>query len=290
MATLKLGFIGLGTMGTPIAINLLKAGFDVRVYELMRDSENVKKAVKLGAKLSNSAREVALDSEFILMSLPNPDASEQATLGDEGILKGASPGSVIVELSTVTPSTIKKIATAAEPLGVDVLDAPVSGGRSKAEAATLTIMVGGKRETFDRCMPIFKKIGEKIYYVGGLGSAETVKLLNSLLGITMMVTVRSVLEIATKAGIDLKLLQRIIDSSTGQSWMWTNWVPNFLEKKPVGSTIDICKKDLTEALKMAETLNLRSEIGQVALNVIKSYADKSMGKSDVAALFDVLQS
>jgi len=137
---LKIGFVGLGTMGAPMAINLLKAGFGLKVFDIEPGSDRVKRVVEHGAKLTEKPRDVAKGSEFILLSLPNASASEQAMLGEEGILQATSPGSVVIELSTVSPSTVRKIANSAEPLGIDILDAPVSGGKSGAESATLTIM------------------------------------------------------------------------------------------------------------------------------------------------------
>ena len=285
---MNLGFVGLGTMGAPMALNLLKAGFDLKVYDVEPDSERVKKVIQQGARLTKNPRDVAIGSEFILMSLPNPSVSEQITLGKEGILQTTSPGSTLIELSTVSPSLIRKIASAAEPLGINVLDAPVSGGRIGAEAATLTIMVGGKREAFERSMPVLSQIGRNIYYVGDLGSGETVKLLNNMLVLTDLITARSVLEIATKVGLDLRLLHRIINSSTGQNWTWTNWISKILDGQSVGSTPDIFNKDMTEALKMAEELNLHPATAEAALNITRSYVEKKMGKRDVSAMFDFL--
>jgi 2-hydroxymethylglutarate dehydrogenase len=285
---MNLGFVGLGTMGAPMALNLLKAGFDLKVYDAEPESERVKNVIQQGARLTKNPREVASGSEFILLSLPNPSVSEQITLGEEGILHMTSPGSILIELSTISPSLIRKIASAAEPLGVDVLDAPVSGGRSGAEAATLTIMVGGKREVFERSIPILRQIGRNIYYVGDLGSGETVKLLNNMLVLTDLIAARSILEIAAKVGLDLRSLHRIIDSSTGQSWTWTNWIPKILDGQSVGSTPDIFNKDMTEALKMAEELNLHPATANAALKITRSYVEKNMGKRDISAIFDFL--
>jgi 3-hydroxyisobutyrate dehydrogenase-like beta-hydroxyacid dehydrogenase len=285
---LKIGFVGLGTMGAPMAINLLKAGFGLKVFDIEPGSDRVKRVVEHGAKLTEKPRDVAKGSEFILLSLPNASASEQAMLGEEGILQATSPGSVVIELSTVSPSTVRKIANSAEPLGIDILDAPVSGGKSGAESATLTIMVGGKREVFDRSMNIFKSIGKNIFYVGGLGSGEVVKLLNNMLVLIDLVTAQSVLEIAVKAGVDLRLLHSIINASTGQSWNWTNWIPKILDRQNVGSTPDIFNKDMTEALKMAEELKISPETAKAALKIVRSYVEKNQGKLDMSAMFDFL--
>ena len=286
--TLKLGFIGLGTMGAPMALNLVKAGFELIVYDIEPDSDRVQRVVKQGAKLCNNPSDVSIDTKFVLLSLPTQVISEEVTLGKEGIVQTAAPGSVIIELSTVSPATIKKLYAAAKSRGIEVLDAPISGGRTGAEAATLTIMVGGRRETFERCRPIFESIGKRVYYVGETGSGEIVKLLNNMLVLTDLITVRSVLEIAVKAGIDPKLVHDIINVSTGQSWVWTNWVPTFLARNTAGSTPDIFKKDVTIALEMAENLKLYPETAIAALNFVRTYTKKQQGTNDISAMFDFL--
>ena len=285
---LKLGFIGLGTMGAPMALNLVKAGFELIVYDIEPDSDRVQRVVKQGAKLCNNPSDVSIDTKFVLLSLPTQAISEEVTLGKGGIVQTAAPGSVIIELSTVSPATIKKLDAAAKSRGIEVLDAPISGGRTGAEAATLTIMVGGRKETFNRCKPIFESIGKRIYYVGEIGSGEIVKLLNNMLVLTNLITTRSVLEIAVKAGIDPKLVHDIINVSTGQSWVWTNWVPTFLARNTVGSTPDIFKKDVTIALEMAENLKLYPETAIAALNFVRTYTKKQQGTNDISAMFDFL--
>jgi len=281
---LGLGFIGLGTMGAPMALNLLKAGFKLKVYDV--DPERVGKIVMRGAEPASSPREVASTSEFILLCLPSETISEEVTIGGGGVVQSAPAGSVIIELSTVPPSTIRKIASVAEPLGVDVLDAPVSGGRSGAETATLTIMVGGRRDVFDRSIPILKAIGREIYYVGSLGSGEAVKLLNNMKVLIDLVASRYALEIGSKAGVDLKLLHEIIEKSTGQSWVWTNWIPRFLQDQTVGATINIFNKDMTHAIEMAEELNIHPEVAVAALRELRQYLERGMGGCDVSMMFN----
>ena len=271
-----------------MAHNLLKAGFELIVYDIEPDSDRVQSVVKQGAKLCNSPSDVSIDTKFVLLSLPTPAVSEEVIIGKEGFVKTAAPGSVIIEFSTLSPTTIKKIDSVARSRGIEVLDAPVSGGRTGAEAATLTIMVGGRKETFDRCRPIFESIGKKIYYVGEIGSGEIVKLLNNMLVLTDLMTTRSILEIAVKAGIDPKLVHEIINVSTGQSWVWTNWVPKFLARKTVGSTPDIFKKDVTIALEMADNLKLYPETVIAALKFLRTSTKNQQGTSDIINMFEFL--
>jgi len=275
-------------MGAPMALNLLKTGFDLKIYDVDSQSDRVRKLVQRGAKLSNSPREAAVGSEFVLMSLPNVSVSLEVALGKEGILSGAAPRTVLIELSTVTPSTVRTIAGAAEPLGIDVLDAPVSGGRTGAENGTLTIMVGGKREAFERSLRILRSIGDKVYHVGALGSGETVKLLNQLIVAVNIFTSKSVLEVAAKLGVDLKLLQSIIDSSAGQNWVWTNWVPKFINRQEIGSTGNIFNKDLNSALELAREVSVYPETATAILPILRDCINKNRGGTDLTNLFDFL--
>lgn len=275
-------------MGAPMALNLVKAGFELKVFDIDTDSDRVKRVVNEGANLCDNPSDVSVDTRFILLSLPTQAVSEEVILGKEGIIQTAARGSVIIELSTVSPATIKKYDAAAKSRGIEVLDAPVSGGRTGAEAATLTIMVGGRKETFDRCRSILESIGKRIYYVGEIGSGEIVKLLNNMLVLTDLITARSVLEIAVKSGIDPKLVHDIINVSTGQSWVWTNWVPTVLDRKTVGSTPDIFKKDVTIALEMAENSKLYPETAIAALNFLKTYTKNQQGTRDISTMFEFL--
>ena len=286
---MQIGFIGLGTMGAPMALNLLKAGFDLKIHDIELQSERVKRVVTQGAKLANTPREAAIGSEYVFMSLPAAHVSLEVTLGKEGILSGASPRTVIVELSTVTPLTVRTIADAAIPLGVDVLDAPVSGGKTGAEEASLTIMIGGKREIFNRALPILRSIGKKIFYVGALGSGETVKLLNQMIVAVNIFSSKSVLEVATKIGVDPNVLHSIINSSTGQSWVWTNWVPKFLNRQRVGSTANIFYKDLNSALKLAEEADIYPETAMAVLPILQNCIEQNHGGDDLTDLFGFLR-
>jgi len=275
-------------MGAPMAINLVKAGFELKVFDIEPDSDRVQRVVKQGAKLCNKPSDVSIDTKFVLLSLPTQAVSEEVTLGKGGIIQTAAPGSVIIELSTVSPATIKKLDAAAKSRGIEVLDAPISGGRTGAEAATLTIMVGGRRETFEKCRPTLESIGKTVYYVGEIGSGEIVKLLNNMLVLTDLIAARSILEIAVKAGIDPKLVHDIINVSTGQSWVWTNWVPTILTRKTVGSTPDIFKKDVTMALEMAENLKLYPETIIAALNFLRTHTKNQQGTKDISTMFEFL--
>ncbi len=284
--TMNVGFVGLGTMGTPIVLNLLKHGFRVKVYTTHLDSENVKLVVGKGAVAVRSAREASQGSRVVMMSLPSAEVSEKVALGRGGILEGAAPGTIIVEMSTVPPSTVRRIEEVARRRGVHILDAPVSGGRVGAEHGTLTVMVGGDKDAFERCRDVFEAIGKNIYHVGELGAGESIKLINSLLADANLLIAREGLELASKSNIDPKLLQKIVGVSTGQSWMWNNWVPSILDGKAVGATFATALKDFDYALAIAEEVGADPKIAKEAHSTLTGWRKRRGGSTDVSSAFD----
>ena len=280
---MKLGFIGLGTMGLPMVLNLLRKGFEVHVYDIAEERVDI--AVKSNAVKEDSIKTLAENSDLVMLSLPKEEISLEVTLGEDGALSRMRRGSILIELSTVPPITIQRINEKAEQIGVDVLDAPVSGGRSAAERGDLTIMVGGKYETFLRCKAIFESIGKRVYYVGGSGTAAAIKLLNSLIAIGNLMIAREALLIAKNQKVDLKKLHEIINASTGQSWMWSNWIVEMMKGGKTGSTPRIMIKDMTYAMAMlADTTKL--PISSKVLDMIVSLASGTSQDEDANTLFN----
>jgi 3-hydroxyisobutyrate dehydrogenase-like beta-hydroxyacid dehydrogenase len=279
----KLGFIGLGTMGLPMVLNLLRKGFEVHVYDIAEERVDI--AVKSNAVKEDSIKTLAENSDLVMLSLPKEEISLEVTLGEDGALSRMRRGSILIELSTVPPITIQRINEKAEQIGVDVLDAPVSGGRSAAERGDLTIMVGGKYETFLRCKAIFESIGKRVYYVGGSGTAAAIKLLNSLIAIGNLMIAREALLIAKNQKVDLKKLHEIINASTGQSWMWSNWIVEMMKGGKTGSTPRIMIKDMTYAMAMlADTTKL--PISSKVLDMIVSLTSGTSQDEDANTLFN----
>jgi 3-hydroxyisobutyrate dehydrogenase-like beta-hydroxyacid dehydrogenase len=279
----KLGFIGLGTMGLPMVLNLLRKGFEVHVYDIAEERVDI--AVKSNAVKEDSIKTLAENSDLVMLSLPKEEISLEVTLGEDGALSRMRRGSILIELSTVPPTTIQRINEKAEQIGVDVLDAPVSGGRSAAERGDLTIMVGGKYETFLRCKAIFESIGKRVYYVGGSGTAAAIKLLNSLIAIGNLMIAREALLIAKNQKVDLKKLHEIINASTGQSWMWSNWIVEMMKGGKTGSTPRIMIKDMTYAMAMlADTTKL--PISSKVLDMIVSLTSGTSQDEDANTLFN----
>ena len=242
---LKIGFIGLGHMGGYMAANLLHAGFKLVVHDI--DRNVVDRTAAKGAEVGTDPADVAAKSEVIITSLPSPDILAQVALARNGILEGATAGSILIATDTVLPETIYKISEQANRKGVSVLDAPVSGGPNGAKAGTLTVMVGGGKEAFEKCDPIFKAIGKNIHYVGPSGTGCIAKLINNLCSLANTVAVCEGFVLGVKAGIDPKILYQVISTSTGRSYALEHKLANQIAKgnfEP-GFSIKIAAKDLS---------------------------------------------
>jgi len=172
----KIGFIGLGIMGKPMALNLIKAGYPLTVYDIR--PEAVREVVAAGAREGKSSKDVAAQSDVVITMLPNSPDVKAAVLGKNGVLEGAKAGLILVDMSSIAPLVAQEIAAAVHKKAVEMLDAPVSGGEPKAKDATLSIMVGGKREVFERCLPLFRAMGRQVTYIGGSGAGQIAKLAN----------------------------------------------------------------------------------------------------------------
>jgi 2-hydroxy-3-oxopropionate reductase len=204
----KIGFIGLGIMGKPMSKNLIKAGHELSVYDLVDAS--VRELESAGAKTAHSSREVAEKSDLVITMLPDSPDVEKAALGSDGIFEGIKKGSTYVDMSTISPVTSKRLAEVAKEKGVRILDAPVSGGEKGAIEATLTIMVGGPKEVFDDCLPVFQAMGKNIVYCGGVGSGQVVKACNQILVAGVLEVAGEALVLGTKAGVNPETVLKVI--------------------------------------------------------------------------------
>jgi len=196
----KIGFIGLGIMGKPMAKNLLKAGYTLTVYDII--PEKIKELVEAGAAAASSSKDVAEKSEIIITMLPNSPEVKDAVLGKDGVLDGAGPGSILIDMSSIAPLASKEIAERAKEKKVVMLDAPVSGGEPKAVEGTLAIMVGGPAETFEKVKDILGVMGASVTRVGEIGSGNTTKLANQIIVALNIAGMSEAMVLATKAGVD----------------------------------------------------------------------------------------
>lgn len=246
------GFIGLGIMGKPMALNVLKAGFPLVVHNRSRGP--VEELVAAGAEDGSSPKGVAQRAEIILMCLPNSPDVQLVVEGPDGVFEGISPGKVIVDMSTISPVVARDLAAKAEKLGADMLDAPVSGGDIGARQGTLSIMVGGKREVFEQVLPVFQAMGKNIVYIGEAGAGQVTKACNQIVVALTIEAISEALVLAAKAGVDPAKVReallggfaqsRILDVH-GQRLLDRNFQPGFKTR--------LHYKDLKIALETGRT-------------------------------------
>ncbi|KXG43799.1 hypothetical protein U473_07070 [Tepidibacillus decaturensis] len=285
---MKVGFIGIGTMGFPMTKNLLKANFEVWVFN--RSKESVKKVVELGAKEASSVKELVQQVDVVLTALPMPDTIEYVYLETGGILDTAKPGTIVIDHSTVGPDLNEKIYKEAKKQGVDYLDAPISGGPMGAEAGTLTIMVGGDKEVFDKVQPIFKAMGKTILYVGKTGSGSIAKLINNMLVGIHTAALTEAFVLGAKTGMESDALYEIIKNSTGYSYMIDRCLPLIQNRdfKPRFS-IDLLYKDLGLVNKLADQILVPVRLSKMAQDAIGEAKEQSYGNEDISAVIKVFE-
>ena len=257
MAT-KVGFIGLGNIGKPMALNVAKAGFDLMVYDLRE--EPLAELAAAGAKIARSANEIGAHGEIIELVVVDDAQVEAVTLEEGGVLSGAKPGSVVAIHSTVHPKTIRKIAEFAQARGVGVIDAEVSGGERGAQAQTLCYMVGGDTALFEKCRPVFETSGANIFHLGALGNGSMAKLAHNLIVYVNMLSASEGMKLAEKAGLDLSAFQEVVKAGAGQSRVADNWLlqRNFKDTYTTGpeALMQLMHKDLRLALELGHDLDL----------------------------------
>jgi|LSQX01.3.fsa_nt_gb 2-hydroxymethylglutarate dehydrogenase len=286
---MKIGFIGLGVMGKRMAKRIFEAGYKIKVFDVMEPVLNEFK--KLGVETGESPGDVAVDADVVFMSLPNSRIVTNVVLGEDGILPKARPGTIIVDLSSITPKAIRDIYKKTSSKGVEVLDAPVSGGSAGAEAGTLTIMVGGKKEVFEKVEPILKVIGKTIYHVGEIGAGDTIKLVNNLLLGANMVAVAEALALGVKAGLDPQVMFEVITNSSGNSYALKAKYPNFISKgnfEP-GFMIDLQYKDLELAVETAKDLGIPLIMGNIAQQMFDIAKAEGLGQKDISSVINLYE-
>lgn len=204
----KIGFIGLGIMGKPMSKNLLKAGHELIVYDVVEAP--VLELQKLGARVAHSSKEVAEHSDVVITMLPDSPDVENAALGPNGVMEGIKAGSTYIDMSTISPITTKKVAEAAKAKNVKILDAPVSGGEKGAIEGTLSIMVGGDKRVFDEALPLLQVMGKSIVLCGEIGSGQVVKACNQVLVAGVLESAGEALVLGAKAGVDPEIVLKVI--------------------------------------------------------------------------------
>ncbi|MEY2196537.1 2-hydroxy-3-oxopropionate reductase [Neobacillus sp. BF23-41] len=264
--TQRVGFIGLGIMGKPMALNLIKAGFSLTVNDL--NQEAVHQVVEAGAVAAHSAKEVAENSDVIITMLPASKHVEEVVLSENGILAGAKAGSVIIDMSSITPEVSRELAAAAAEKGVGMLDAPVSGGEPKAIDGTLAIMVGGKEDVFESVLPVLYGMGKDVILVGDHGCGVTAKLANQIIVNLNIAAMSEALVLAAKAGIDIEKMYQAIRGGLAGSAVLDAKVPLILDRNFVaGGSIAINMKDITNVMDTAHEIGVPLPLSSQLLEI-----------------------
>ncbi len=289
----RVGFIGLGNMGGGMAANLAKKGHDVRAFDLSDDA--LAKAKAAGCLPVDSAAEAADGAEAIVTMLPAGKHVEQVY--SESLYGNTSPSAILIDCSTIDVTTAKRVAEAAQAKGLTAVDAPVSGGIGAANAGTLTFMVGGSAEGFDRAEPFLADMGKAVIHAGDNGTGQAAKMCNNLiLAATMIATCESFV-LAEKLGLDQQIFYDIASKATGQSWSMTTYcpVPGVGPESPAdndyqgGFAAALMLKDLRLAMEAAEQAGADTPMGTKARELYEAYADAGNGGSDFSGIIRTLR-
>lgn len=284
---MNIGFIGIGAMGRPMAVNLLKAGFHLTVYDL--NQEAVQQLVEMGACSAATPKELAAGADVVITMLPNFGVVQSVLGGADGVLAGIRESAVIIDMSTVAPNQTRRMAALAKEKGVSYLDAPVSGGVGGAAKGALTIMVGGPAAVIDQVMGIFNVLGKKVYRVGDVGAGDAIKLVNNLLLGVNMAAVAEAMVVGVKAGLDPQVLLEIISSSSGNSYALETKMPNFVMKgnfEP-GFAINLQFKDLELATQTGKDLGVPLFLTNLTQQIFEQARAVGLGGEDISAVIKV---
>ena len=288
MADKNVGFVGLGIMGRPMAKNLLQAGYSVTVYDVVATS--VEELATDGATPASSSREVAEQVPTTITMVPDSADSEAAILGPGGVLEGASSGSTVIDMSSIAPGTSQKLAAACEEKGVGFLDAPVSGGEPKAIDGTLAIMVGGKKDVFDRFADMFDVLGGSIVLCGDYGAGNTTKLANQIIVAANIQAVCEALVLAVKAGLDPNVVYEAIKGGLAGSTVMDAKAPMMIAGNfQPGFRVKLHQKDLHNALLTGKDLGVPLPVTSLVQQMLGALMSDGKGDLDHSALANVIE-
>jgi 3-hydroxyisobutyrate dehydrogenase len=284
-----IGFIGLGTMGRPMAKNLLKAGHELVFFA--RREEVAQEFLQAGARRAATPAAVTEAAEFVITIVTADAQLTEVVLGTDGVLAAARPEKMLIDMSTVSPATVHKLAAQLAPTGMTLIDAPVSGGPWGAEAGTLTIMIGGVDRVVERARPLLTAVGKNIFHVGPLGAGQTVKLANQMVAGGIMALVGEAFVLAKAAGVDPHRLADVMEVSSGNSAVFEargkkfvlagNYVPGFMT--------ELMRKDVALAVEMAQTFEVDTPLGSAALVQYDKAIALGHGSEDFAAVVKVVE-
>ncbi len=285
---MNIGFIGMGTMGAPMAKRLVEAGYQVTVHNRTRSREEPVAAA--GAHRAASPREAAFDKDVVITMVSDTPDVQAVVLGEQGAIHGMKAGSVLVDMSTISPSATRKIAKALNEKDIEMLDAPVSGGSEGAEKGTLSIMVGGKDVVLEQIRPVLEHLGSTITLVGPVGSGQITKAINQVIIAGAYGAVAEGMALGLAAGIDLEAAHRALSGGAAGSWILTNRAQNMIENRyPLGFRTRLHRKDLNIALDAAKELGVAIPISAYIEQLETSLVKRGFGEEDVSNIARIVR-
>jgi 3-hydroxyisobutyrate dehydrogenase-like beta-hydroxyacid dehydrogenase len=283
---MTVGFIGLGIMGSPMALNLVRAGYALGVYN--RTTAKCAALANTGAHVYDSATALAAQSDVVITMVSDTADVEAVIFGANGAAEGLKPGGVVIDMSTIAPSAAEQFADRLRSRSIEMLDAPVSGGEAGAKAATLSIMVGGKDAVFQRCLPVLQAMGKNVILLGPNGSGQKTKLVNQIVGaITLLATVEG-LRVARAAGLDLPQVHEAIRGGAAASWMLSNLGPKIIaQDSEPGFSIRLQAKDLRLAADFVRELDLEAPGTSLVSGLFEAALQKGLANQGNQGLYNL---
>ncbi|NQU13393.1 MAG: NAD(P)-dependent oxidoreductase [Desulfobacteraceae bacterium] len=255
----KVGFIGLGAMGRPMATNLLKKGYQLTVFDLIFREGDEEYWRRLGGDIGKSSKDVAQGADVIITVLPSSENVRNAVLGESGVIHGAEKGSIVIDMSTIDPITTKEVGAALEEKGVDMIDAPVARTVKAAEQGTLAIFIGGKKEVFEKCRDLLGAMGSDLFYIGGLGTGELLKIINNQILAGTVALLSEALVMGVKGGVAPDTLLEALGNGSANSFALQNHIKNAVMEGKFEEgvfSVEYMLKDIGFALKTGASLNV----------------------------------
>jgi 3-hydroxyisobutyrate dehydrogenase len=287
---LSLGFIGTGTIGEPMAATLLRAGYPLTICRHINTTP-VERLQAQGAQVVATPKDVAANSEIIITCVPDSPQVEEVCLGEQGIIHGASPTSIVIDCSTIAPTESQRIAATLQARQIEMLDAPISGGPERAASGELAIMVGGTAETFSRALPVLETLGKSVTHVGPNGMGEIIKLANNTIAGLLMVAISEAMTMAVKAGGDATLIREVIMQSAGANFLLDQWLKDRMLKDTYdpGFATSLMQKDLGAALETARTLGVPMMMTGLAYQLYELAEGQGYSRQDYSAISKIYQ-
>ncbi len=280
---MKIGFIGLGIMGKPMSKNLLKAGYDVVVYDIAKAA--VDEMVAAGAKAGTTPKAVAEQVDVIITMLPNSPQVKQVILGENGVIEGAKKGAIVIDMSSIAPLVSREVARILAEKGIEMLDAPVSGGEPKAIDGTLSVMVGGKTEVFNKCFDIMKAMAGSVILTGEIGAGNVTKLANQVIVAINIAAMSEALVLASKAGVEPELVYQAIRGGLAGSTVLDAKAPLVMDRNfDPGFRINLHIKDLNNVLETSHEIGVPLPLTAAVMEMMQALKVDGMGDYDHGSL------